>query len=99
MSQQTYKILLVEDNPGDVMLVEESLQAAKILFQMTHCETVNSALAMISGYRAGDPDIPDLLLLDYNLPGGEARQVLDAAVANTALTNTKKAVITSSLSP
>jgi chemotaxis family two-component system response regulator Rcp1 len=99
MSDRIYKIVLVEDNPGDVMLVEESLRAARVPFHMIHCETVNVAVKTVSGYCMGDVNTPDLILLDYNLPGGEAHEVLDAARANPALAGTRKAVITSSLSP
>jgi two-component system, chemotaxis family, response regulator Rcp1 len=99
MTQGSYKILLVEDNPGDVLLIEEALRSEDIRYEMTHCETVNVALQTVSGYRVDDPNIPDLLLLDYNLPGGDARTVIQAAIANSALAGTRKAVISSSLSP
>jgi chemotaxis family two-component system response regulator Rcp1 len=99
MRQPAYKILLVEDNPGDVLLIKESLRSQNIAYEITHCETVKSALQTVSGYRMNDQSIPDLLLLDYNLPGGDARSVIQAAVANSALASTRKAVITSSLSP
>ena len=99
MIERHYKILLVEDNPGDVMLVQEALDAAQLSFELTRCENVTTALRTISGYLADDGNVPDLLLLDYNLPGGEARTVLRAAIANPKLTRTRKAVITSSMSP
>ena len=99
MTERVYEIVLVEDNPGDVMLVEESLKSLRLPFHMTHCETVNIAVKTINGYGAGDGNVPDLLLLDYNLPGGEAHEVLAAAMANPALARTRKAVITSSMSP
>ena len=98
-SNPPYKILLVEDNAGDVKLVQEALRDVQLRFELTHCETVKSAVQAISRYADGGIDIPDLILLDYNLPGGDARDVLKAALANAALARTKKAVITSSLSP
>jgi CheY-like chemotaxis protein len=99
MRQPPYKILLVEDNPGDVLLIQESLGSQDIPYEITHCETIKSALQTVSGYRLNDPGVPDLLLFDYNLPGGDARDVIRAAVANPALAAARKAVITSSLSP
>lgn len=99
MTQRPYKILLVEDNPGDVRLVRECLRCEDIRYEMTHCENVEAAFRMLSGYGGDDPKIPDLLLLDYNLPGGDAREVIHAAVANPALCGTRKAVLTSSFSP
>lgn len=81
------------------MLIEESLRSRKIPYQMKHCETVNVAVRKIRAYQPGDADIPDLLIVDYNLPAGEAREVIEAAVTNPALARTRRAVITSSLSP
>lgn len=98
MTERPYRVLLVEDNPGDVMLIEEALLAANIPVQITRCETINSAVKTVLHYSADDANVPDLLMLDYNLPGGEAREVLQAAIANRALVSTKKAVITSSMS-
>lgn len=94
-----YNILLIEDNPGDVRLIEESLRTKNVQYEMTRCETVDSAVRAVTRYNPEDADLPDLILLDYNLPGGEARTVIKAAVGNPALSNTRKAVITSSVSP
>ena len=40
-----------------------------------------------------------MILLDYNLPRGEARTVLQAISNNPALAQMRKAVVTSSLAP
>lgn len=99
MNDGSYKILLVEDNPGDVLLIQEALDAAHLCFELTHCDSVQAALRTISMYVSEDITVPDLLLLDYNLPGGDAREVLKAATTNPKLMQTRKAVITSSMSP
>ncbi|HEX4770714.1 MAG TPA: response regulator [Bryobacteraceae bacterium] len=94
-----YKILLIEDNPGDVLLIEEALREASIPYELTLCETIEAALRKVSEFTNDDPSVPDVLLLDYNLPGGDAREVLRLCRANAALSDTRKAVISSSLSP
>jgi two-component system, chemotaxis family, response regulator Rcp1 len=99
MNQVPHNILLIEDNPGDVWLIEESLRAQGIRYNMRRCETVDEALQVVASYRADDPDVPGLILLDYNLPGGESLAVIEAAVKNPALAGARKAVITSSVSP
>lgn len=99
MTDRIYNVLLVEDNPGDVLLIEEALSTAGLKYKLTHCETVMTALEKVSDYGPDDGEVPDLLLLDYNLPGGDAREVLKACLANPALSQTRKAVISSSLSP
>lgn len=98
MSESPYKILVVEDNPGDVILIEECLRCTGVAFEMTHCDNVSAALKTLSTYEAGEA-VPDLVLLDYNLPGGDGRDILRAAVGKPALLRTRFAVISSSLSP
>ena len=99
MRTDQHTILLIEDNPGDVRLVQESLRSKDLKYALQHCETVDDAIRLVTKYRTGDGEIPDLILLDYNLPGGEAVSVIQAAAANPALAGTRKAVITSSVSP
>jgi DNA-binding response OmpR family regulator len=57
------KILMIEDNPGDVALVEELLRSAPSSHAtLFHDETLSDALATL---RA---TMPDAILLDLNLP-------------------------------
>jgi two-component system response regulator len=99
MNADTMRILLIEDNPGDVRLIEECLRSRGIQYELTHCETIDAAVRTVNGYCASGPAAPHLLLLDYNVPRGDARSVLEAAARNPALGNTRKAVVTSSVSP
>ena len=99
MTASAYRILLIEDNPGDVRLIHECLRAQGIDYQLTHCETVDSAIQRVRAYGLEGEDVPDLILLDYNLPRGEARTVISAAMENPVLGATPKAVVTSSVSP
>jgi len=98
MRADVYTILLIEDNLGDVRLIHECLRFYDIRYELTHCDTVESALYTVNAYRPGDAHVPDLILLDYNLPRGEARTVIAAAMENPALVHTLKAVVTSSVS-
>ena len=62
-------ILIVEDNPADVILIKEILKESNISHKLYHAPDGAIALQML--YLEGEySDIPrpDLILLDMNLP-------------------------------
>jgi CheY-like chemotaxis protein len=71
------EILLVEDNPGDVRLTKEALRECKMHNRLTVVEDGLAALACLK--REGEfknASLPDLILLDLNLPKLDGREVL-----------------------
>jgi two-component system, chemotaxis family, response regulator Rcp1 len=61
--QKTIHLLLVEDNPGDVLLIRESLRHCSLPVDVTIAENGTQALARLTeGFKA------DLIILDLNLP-------------------------------
>ncbi len=70
-------ILLVEDNPGDVRLTKEALKDAKVLNEIYVARDGVEAMQFVhrEGSFANAP-IPDLILLDLNLPRKDGREVL-----------------------
>lgn len=99
MKSGEHHILLIEDNPGDVRLIQESLRLQEVDYRLTHLERADDAIRTVSTYGPGAADVPDLILLDYNLPRGDAVDVLTAVSKNPALAGVPKAVVTSSLAP
>ena len=71
------EILLVEDNPGDIVLTRDALQESKITNNLSVVEDGVEAMAYL---RAEDPYSgrarPDLVLLDLNLPRKSGHEVL-----------------------
>ena len=74
---QNVEILLVEDNPGDIRLIVEVLKEGKINNNLSVVEDGEEALAYLrreGSYR--DAIVPDIILLDLNLPKINGTEVL-----------------------
>jgi chemotaxis family two-component system response regulator Rcp1 len=70
------KILLVEDNPGDVRLIKEVFKDAKIFNAMEVAYDGETAMEILRKGGSNDGFNPDLILLDLNLPKKDGREVL-----------------------
>lgn len=77
MNSKTIEILLVEDNPGDARLTLEAFKEGKVLNHITVVQDGVDAMAYLrrEGVHAA-ASIPDLVLLDLNLPRKSGREVL-----------------------
>ncbi|MFC1584613.1 response regulator [Fibrobacterota bacterium] len=93
----TIKILLIEDNPGDIRLTREAL---------TEAEFPNSLMVLDDGEKALDylnktgeyasMDTPDLILLDLNLPKKSGHEILSAVKADSELKKIPVVILTGS---
>jgi CheY-like chemotaxis protein len=93
------RIFLAEDNAADVWLVEEAMRRKSIDFKIDNYATAAEAVEAVRHCGAGESPVPDLILLDYNLPSGYGGDVLEAAVENPRLASVPKAILTSFLPP
>jgi CheY-like chemotaxis protein len=89
---RAHHILLVEDNPGDVRLIEESLRLHGLDYRLTHYETADAAINALARCGTNGSGVPDLILLDFNVPRGDARDILAAASSNLALAAIPKVI-------
>ena len=76
ITDQRFKVLLVEDNPGDARLIRESL--AETAGDPFDVETANRLATALR--RLGDGEI-DAVLLDLALPDSKGQETFDKAKA------------------
>ena len=97
MNADRIRILLVEDNPGDVRLTREALKEGKVRNNLSVVGDGVEALAFLhrEGSYSSAPR-PDIILLDLNLPRKDGRQVLAEVKADPELRRIPIVVLTTS---
>jgi chemotaxis family two-component system response regulator Rcp1 len=90
-------ILLVEDNPGDIRLTQETLTSSKMHNNVIVVNNGEEALAYL--YRRGkyqNASCPDLIILDLNLPKKGGLEVLEQVKEDPELKHIPIVILTSS---
>lgn len=92
-------ILLVEDNEGDIVLTMEALEEARIRNRVTVIKDGAAALDYLFDLAQHDIEkLPDLILLDINLPKIDGKEVLYQVKNNDILKKTPVVMLTTSSS-
>jgi two-component system, chemotaxis family, response regulator Rcp1 len=89
------RILLVEDNKADALLIREALKQVDVSHPV---ELVTDGAQALERLR-GDERRPDLVLLDLNLPRVDGREVLTQVKGDPELRDIPVIVLTTSSSP
>jgi CheY-like chemotaxis protein len=91
------EILLVEDNAGDVRLTREALREGRVVCNLNVVVDGEAALAFLrhEGPYASAP-VPELILLDLNLPRKDGREVLAEIKEDPTLKRIPVVVLTTS---
>jgi CheY-like chemotaxis protein len=90
------RIVLVEDNPADVLLIELALKENGISYELTRFATGEDAVQIFCVPDVVAPFIPDAILLDLNTPRSDGFQVLIKFKRAPCFANVPIAIITSS---
>jgi CheY-like chemotaxis protein len=70
-------VLLIEDNPVQILLLREILAESGVALDLRVIEDGEAALAALRGLNGDESAArPDLIMLDLNLPGMDGRQIL-----------------------
>jgi CheY-like chemotaxis protein len=93
----TIEVLLVEDDPGDVLLIEEAFEFNKVRNNLSVVSDGVEALEYLraEGAYAG-AERPGLILLDLNLPRKDGREVLAEVKEDPELRSIPVVVLTTS---
>lgn len=90
-------VLLIEDDPGDVLITREAFEHNKIENNLHVASDGEEGLDYL--YRRGshqNAPRPDLVLLDLNLPKYDGRQLLDTIKSDPDLCHIPVVVLTTS---
>lgn len=91
------KILLAEDNPGDVQLLSVLLELSGLSVSLKHVADGEKALSYLRRIR--DPDLPDVILLDLRMPRMDGFDFLRERMKDARLSSVPTVVLTSSNAP
>ncbi len=96
-AKEQFVMLLAEDDPDDQLLAREALEATKLPHTLI---TVNDGQELVDylgkGGESGATLVPDLIVLDLNLPRLNGRQVLEYLKGNERLCPIPVVVLTTS---
>ena len=95
-SADLLRVLLVEDSVADVELTLEALSDSKVANQVSVERDGAAAMAHLRSAQTHGEPLPDLVILDLNLPRLSGHEVLAAMRADPALRRIPVAVLTTS---
>jgi two-component system, chemotaxis family, response regulator Rcp1 len=93
------RIVIVEDNPGDVLLFREALTFGGIDAEVTHFADGLAAVTALEAENEGWRPRPDIVFLDLNMPRLSGFEVLKILRESSHGADTRVVVFTSSQAP
>ncbi len=92
-------ILLIEDNDGDILLTKEALEEGRVINMISIVKDGQEAIEFLTGTgKFTSEQLPDLVLLDVNLPRKNGHEVLHYIKHNDKLKHIPVIMLTTSSS-
>lgn len=96
-SKNKPRILLVEDNPGDIRLTQEALKESQMEIHLDVVSDGEQAIEFLTKRgKYAEANRPHIILLDLNLPKKNGLEVLKEVKANESLKKIPIIVLTTS---
>jgi len=92
-STKTVRILVIEDNPADLFLLEKALESRNIPYELEILGDGEKAIKHLADKKLV---LPNLILIDLNLPRRDGFEVLTMVRGQPALSGIPVAILTSS---
>jgi two-component system, chemotaxis family, response regulator Rcp1 len=93
-TEKSYRLLVVEDNPGDVFLIKKALRDQGIPAEVTVCADGESAIRLIDSMHEGA--LPNAIIVDLALPRMGGLEVLRTLTFRPSFVGVPIMVFTSS---
>ncbi|WP_333600843.1 response regulator [Flavobacterium sp.] len=92
-------VLLVEDNEGDILLTTEALEQGRIINKVSVAKDGKQAIDFLNRKEPfQDAEVPNLILLDINLPKKNGQEVLQYIKASKSFRHIPIIMLTTSSS-
>lgn len=98
-SRSLPRVFLVEDNVADVRLVEEGIEMATLDIELNVARTSSKAIESLIDADHDETRLPQLIILDLNLPGRSGLEVLEEIRNDESLRSVPVVVASSSENP
>lgn len=95
---RAFEVLLIEDNQDDVFLTQEAFRENGIKCNLQVAKDGEEGLGMIKGALNNNAALPDIILLDLNLPRKSGKEVLQELKKDDRLKTIPVAILTTSSS-
>ncbi|MEM9762883.1 MAG: response regulator [Pseudomonadota bacterium] len=93
-----FEVLLIEDDPDHASLISDMLQDDSPDMRVTHQDNGRDGLAFLERCHANG-QLPDLILLDLNMPGPNGLEILRTLKADQRFVHVPVVLMTTSSSP